>query len=283
MASRTKQKEEARARRLAEEQARTERERRTRRTRMLSGVLIAAVVVVAVAIAVSSSGGGSGKVPAPNSAAAKAAAARVEALLAGIPQSGNTLGNPSAKVTITEYGDLECGFCDEFALAANVTSPSGFPGSGMLDQLISQYVRTGKAKLVFRSLETASSESSVQNAFLNGQTAASAAGLQNKGWDYIELFYNEQGKEGTGYATSSYLDGLARQIPGLNYSSWLANVDNSTLEAQVQSDDQAGTAVDGGSPSTPTVVATGPLGQAKPIVGLQTSISPYVSAINSVS
>src|SRR5947209_16582889 len=53
MASRTKQKEEARARRLAEEQARSERARRQRRVRMLAGVIIGAVAVVAVLIAVS--------------------------------------------------------------------------------------------------------------------------------------------------------------------------------------------------------------------------------------
>jgi hypothetical protein len=58
MASRTKQKEAARARRIAEEQARAERARRTRRTRMLVGVVIGAAAAAAVAIAIASSGGG---------------------------------------------------------------------------------------------------------------------------------------------------------------------------------------------------------------------------------
>lgn len=56
VASRTKQKEEARARRLAEEQARTEQARRQRRLRMLGGVLVGAVAVIAVLIAVSAGG-----------------------------------------------------------------------------------------------------------------------------------------------------------------------------------------------------------------------------------
>ena len=47
MASRTKQKEEARARRLAEEAARRERARRDRRLRTVGGLVIAAVAVVA--------------------------------------------------------------------------------------------------------------------------------------------------------------------------------------------------------------------------------------------
>ena len=85
------------------------------------------VVVVAVVI---SSGGGSSKAPTPTSAAGKAAAARVNSLLAGIPQSGNTLGSKSAKVTVTEFGDLECSVCDAFALPTSVNTSAGEPGSG---------------------------------------------------------------------------------------------------------------------------------------------------------
>ena len=53
MASRTKQKEQLRARRLAEERARAEQARRQRRLRMLGGVVVLAAAVVAVAIAIS--------------------------------------------------------------------------------------------------------------------------------------------------------------------------------------------------------------------------------------
>ncbi len=54
MASRTKQKEEARARRLAEEQARTLKARRDRRLRMVGGIVLAAIAVVVVLVVVSS-------------------------------------------------------------------------------------------------------------------------------------------------------------------------------------------------------------------------------------
>lgn len=55
MASRTKQKEEARARRLAEERARAERARRDRRIRIIGGVVIAAGAAAAVVIAIATS------------------------------------------------------------------------------------------------------------------------------------------------------------------------------------------------------------------------------------
>lgn len=265
MASRTKQKEEARARRLAEEQARAEKARRERRLRMGGGVVLIAAAIVAVAIAISS-GGGSNKTVSPTSSSGKQAATTVTGLLAGIPQSGMTLGSPSAKVTLTEYGDLECPVCQSLALGAE-------------NQLIQNEVHSGKAKLVFRSLETASQSSPVPNAFQNQQVAAEAAGLQNLGWYYIELFYHQQGQEGTGYATESYLDGIARQIPGLNYSKWLTDRKNPSLLAQLQADQAAAQAR--GVSSTPTVIVTGPKGTAQPLVG-PLAYGAYQQAISSV-
>jgi protein-disulfide isomerase len=265
MASRTKQKEEARARRVAEEQARAEKARRDRRLRMGGGVVLIAAAIVAVAIAISSGGGGN-KTVNPNSSSAKQAATSVSGLLAGIPQSGMTLGSSSAKVTLTEYGDLECPVCQSLALGAE-------------NQLIQNEVRSGKAKLVFRSLETASSGSPIPNAFQNQQIAAGAAGLQNLAWYYIELFYHQQGQEGTGYATESYLDGIARQIPGLNYSKWLTDRKNPSLLGQLTADQQA--AASQGLRSTPTVIVTGPKGTSQPLVG-PLDYTAYQQAISAV-
>jgi protein-disulfide isomerase len=280
MASRTKQKEEARARRLAEERARAERARRQRRLQMVFGTVVAAVVIVVAAIVISSGGSG-GKAPsAPTSSAGKAAATRVDSLLAGIPESGNTLGSPSAKITVTEFGDLECSICDEFALPTNLSTAEGGAGSGYENQLISQYVRTGKVKLVYRSLETASSESPIANVFPTQQAAAVAAGFQNKEWYYVELFYNQQGEEGTAYVTTSYLNGLASQVPGLNIAEWSSDRLSSRALSVVQSDESA--ASSSGFNSTPTIVVQGPKGVSPAIVGLPTSFSQLTSAIKSV-
>jgi protein-disulfide isomerase len=265
MASRTKQKEEARARRLAEERARAERDRRTRRMRMVGGVVIAAVAVVAVGIAISSGGGGkSGLQTGPK---ANATTSTVGTLLAGIPQHGNTLGNPNAKVTVTEFGDLECPICKDFALGAE-------------NQLIANEVRSGKAKLVYRSLETATGNGPDPGVFPTQQAAALAAGQQQRAWNYIELFYHEQGTEDTSYVNDSYLDGLAHQVSGLNFSQWNTDRTSSTLTSQVTQDEQAAAAK--GYNSTPTIVVSGPKGQAQPIVG-DTDYGTLQQAIQSVS
>jgi protein-disulfide isomerase len=256
MASRTKQKEEARARRLAEERARAESSRRHRRTRMLAGVLVGAVIVVVVAIAVSSSGGG-GSAPV-SKAAFTQAAATVDSLLSGIPQSGNRLGSPTAPVVVTEFGDLECSHCQAFALGAEQT-------------VISNDVRSGKVQLVFRSLETASNVAPNPNAFPLQQAAANAAGAQGKAWNYLLLFYHVQGQEGTGYVTQSFLDRIAQSIPGLNYSTWLSASANPTFTTQVATDEQLAKAL--GFDSTPSVTVRGPKGQAQPLIGAQ----PYAA------
>jgi protein-disulfide isomerase len=132
--------------------------------------------------------------------------ALVSSLLAGVPQHGNTLGDPKAPVKVEYFGDLQCPACRQFTL-------SGLPS------LIERYVRSGKLKIEYRSLETATRTAS---AFGAQQVAALAAGRQNKMWNFIELFYHEQGPEHSGYVTERYLEGLAQQVSGLNLIEWIA-------------------------------------------------------------
>jgi protein-disulfide isomerase len=264
MASRAAQKQQARERRLAEEQARTERARRERRLRMGGGVVLLVVAVVAVAIAISSGGGSSPKV---SGSSGKTAAATVNNLLAGIPQSGNTIGSPSAKVTVTEFGDLKCPICRDFALGAE-------------SQLISNDVKSGKVKLVYRSLCTATCSGPQPSVFPTQQAAAIAAGLQNKQWYYVYLFYHLQGDESTSYVNSSYLDGLAKLVPGLDFNKWSLDAGQSSLKAQVTADQSFASSK--GYNSTPVIVVQGPKGQAQPLVG-DYPYSDVETAIKSVS
>jgi protein-disulfide isomerase len=105
--------------------------------------------------------------------------------------------------------------------------------------------------------------------FPTQQAAVGSAGLQQKAWYYIELFYNEQGAEGTTYVTPTFLDNLAKQVPGLNYNEWLGDLSNdSSLTTQVSSDERAAAAA--GYNSTPTIVIKGPKGQAAAISGVPT-------------
>jgi protein-disulfide isomerase len=249
MASRKAQKEQARARRLAEEQARTARARRDRRLRMIGGVAVLAVAIVAVLIAVSS--GGSSANGLQKGAAARQTESTVTNLLSGIPQSGATLGNPKAPVTMTFYGDLECPVCKDFTLNG------GFP------QLVSNDVRAGKVQVVYKAFETATQDPAV---FKTQQAAALAAGQQQRFWDYTELFYHEQGAEGSGYVNDAYLTGMAKQVPGLDVSKWNSARNSSTLQNQVVAEEQAARAA--GVNATPTLVVQGPTGKQAAATGV---------------
>ncbi len=153
-------------------------------------------------------------------------AGEVSSLLAGIPQHGNTLGDPKAPLTVQYFGDLECPFCGKFTL-------------GPLRSLIQDYVRPGRLKIEYRSLETATHD---PETFKIQQVAALAAGEQNRMWNFIELFYHEQGSENSGYVTESYLEGLAQRVTGLELIAWTAARNDTGLVNTLVSDAQAAAA-----------------------------------------
>jgi protein-disulfide isomerase len=250
MASRTKQKEEARARRLAEEKARAERARRQRRYQMVGGTIVGAIIVVALIVI--SSGGGKKETGLlkPNMPQENATLASINKLLNGIPQSGATLGSPKAPVTMTYYGDYQCPVCQAFTL------------QGGFSQLVSTDVRQGKVKVVYRAFCTATCGATNPDPgiFVPQQVAGLAAGQQNLFWQYTELFYHEQGAEDSGYVTTSFLDGLAKQIPTLNYTSWQSARNDSSLTSQVGNDQAQAKQI--GVNGTPTLVFSGPKGEA---------------------
>jgi protein-disulfide isomerase len=222
--------------------------------RMIGGAVLVAVIVVVVAIVVSTTGAKKGGLQ--HGTKANATVTAVNALLSGIPQSGNTLGNPNAAVTMTYYGDLKCPVCQAFTL------------QGGFSQLVSNDVRSGKVKVVYDAFCTATCSGPDPNEFPLQQAAALAAGKQNKFWQFAELFYHEQGSEEDAYVTESYLDGLARQVTGLNYAAWKTARSDPNLTAEVTSQQNSGRTI--GVSGTPTLIFKGPKGQAVPNAAVPT-------------
>jgi protein-disulfide isomerase len=259
MASRQAQKEAARQRRVAEEQAAQAKVQRTRRVQMLGGVLVAVIVAIVVVVIVSTSGGSKNNTVKLHTAAATSTAKSVNTELTGIPQHGNTIGNPNAKITMTEYGDLQCPVCKDFAV-------------GPETQLINNEVKSGKVKIEYKSFPTASRDlSNWQQTFPLQQDAAYAAGAQNKAWNYILLFYHEQGKEDTSYVNTSYLTGLANQVSGLNMKKWATDRFNPKYTGLVDNEIRAATALN--IQGTPGIQFSGPKNQTK----LYSGFLPYSS------
>jgi protein-disulfide isomerase len=217
--TRKEKREQARAERKALEASAAQAARR-RRTIQLGGVIGVVVVIVVVIVLATSGGTKSGLV---GGGSKNPEVAAVKMLIGGVPQSGNVIGNPNAPVTLQYFGDLECPICKEFTL-------------GALPALMQKYVRAGKLKIEYHAMETATHE---PETFRTQQIAALAAGKQNLGWYYIELFYHEQGEEDSGYVTESYLQGLAQQVPGLNLPNWSAARNDPALAEEIKRDEQA--------------------------------------------
>jgi protein-disulfide isomerase len=258
MASRKAEKEAARQRRLEQEQAEQSAAQRKQRMMILGGGIIAVIAIVVVIVVLVGSGGGSGhsaNATAPKSKGAKTTAASVDKLLKGIPQHGTTLGNPNAKITFTEYGDLQCPICAEFS-------------DGAEKQLIANEVRSGKVKLQYKSFETATANGVDSDQWLPQQSAAYAAGAQGKAWNYILLFYRDQGQEGSNYVNGAFLGGLAKQIPGLDYQKWNGDRNNPTYGNLINQENKAAAKLDfQGQAGTPALIATGPKSQTRPVSG----------------
>jgi protein-disulfide isomerase len=169
---------------------------RKRRLLIFGGGLLVVIAAVAIVIAVSS-GGSSGS----SSTTTAVTAAPAKSEFAGIPQTGNVLGNPKAKATLMVFADMQCPFCREFETGA-------FPS------IVKRYVRTGKLKVIFQPISILGTDSVV------GSKAVAAAAAQKKFFDYVGAFYANQGQENTGYVTSAFLTKLAKSVPGLDVAKW---------------------------------------------------------------
>ena len=195
MADSTETRKERRATARAERDRAAEAAQARRRQRLWiigGAVALAAVIVVVIALA---SGGDDG--PALKRGEVVPGQKEAAALFSGIRQDGITLGDPRAPVTFVEFADLQCPFCRDYTRQVMPT-------------LINQYVRTGKAKMVFHNVAFIGTDSA------RAAQMAAAAGLQNQLWPYIEIFYANQGEENSGYVTDDFLRRIGSGVRGLD-------------------------------------------------------------------
>ncbi len=207
MASRKEQREEARREREEREQAELAKQRRKRRLWQVGSTLVVAVVIVVIAILVASSGGNDTKVSTTEKQ-------NTTDLFTGIAQNGVALGNQQAKVTMYEFADLQCPFCREYTLSV-------FP------QIVQKYVKSGKVKIVWRNLTFIGPDS------VTAARAALASGEQNKLWDFVDLFYKNQGTENTGYVTDKFIQNIASGVSGLDPNKMKADESSPVVEQEL--------------------------------------------------
>jgi len=103
------------------------------------------------------------------------------------------LGDPSATITILEWGDYQCTFCYRFHESS-------------LKTIIGDYIDTGKVKLVFKDFPLNGPDS------ILAAEASYCAEDQEKYWEYHDELYTNWGGEQTGWITRDSLNQFASTI-----------------------------------------------------------------------
>jgi protein-disulfide isomerase len=232
--------DQERERLRAERQAAESREaagdlQRKRRIQFLSLAAFAAVAVIVALIVISQSGGGSTKPP-----SSVQGTAQVDAQLQGIPQQAQVLGQSSAPVSVIEYGDPQCSSCKFFS-------------ENVAPQLVSSDVRPGTVKYEFRPFLVIGPDSKP------AMRAALAAGEQGRFWNFLQLFYVNQGGENSGYVTDAFLTNIAKAAGVPDIGKWNADRNSSKFDAAIQQGSSQAQSL--GFTGTPSILVQGPKGQ----------------------
>jgi protein-disulfide isomerase len=167
-------------------------------------------------------------------------------------RAANTISHPGAKVTIVEFSDFQCPFCERFHNTVE-------------SQLMKDYVQTGKVNFVYK-----------HSAFLGQESvwaaqASECAADQGKFWDFHEYLFTHQNGENQGAFTKDKLIGFAKDM-GLDMTKFEPCLTNDETLARVQADTQEGQQA--GVRGTPTFFINGqPLVGAQPLSAFQTVLA----------
>jgi protein-disulfide isomerase len=247
-----REREKRREERLRQEEEAAGQDRRRRLIQLGSAAAFLAIAGIAVAIVISQNQGDGGD------ASSVEDAGLVDSQLRGIPQNGMVLGDPKAKATLIEFGDLQCPACKQYA-------------EEIIPEVIAGPVRRGEAKIDFRNYVIIGAQSTTAGA------AALAAGEQDRGWNFVELFYRNQGFENSGYVTDDFLTAIARGAGVPDIARWNADRKSKAVLREVNRTTNQASSL--GFSGTPSFALQGQSGGLNPIV-TPSSASEIESAID---
>jgi protein-disulfide isomerase len=157
------------------------------------------------------------------------------------------LGSQSAPVTIIEFGDYQCPFCQKWN---HDTKP-------LIEK---NYIDAGKVKLIYVDFPFLGPDSIKVHA---GSYCADEQGLY---WKYHDFIYANQGHENDGWANAENIKSLASKIEGLDADAFGKCMDSGKYEDRVKENKNIATR--NGVSSTPTFIVIGQ-GQGTQLTGAQ--------------
>lgn len=170
------------------------------------------------------------------------------------------LGNPSAPITIVEFGDYQCSQCFNWF---HNTEP----------ELYQNYIETGKANLVFVDLAILGRDSP------KAAAATYCAEEQGKYWEYHDLLYDSQQGIDDGWANSERLKAFAFSLD-LDMEMFSSCLDSGKFSKRVQFNiAEAGKQ---GATGTPTFFIINSEGKQQKISGAQ-PFSVFKDVIDSLT
>ena len=110
------------------------------------------------------------------------------------------LGDPNAPITLVEFGDYQCHYCNVFF-------------DTIEKDIMKNYVDTGKVKIIFKDYNIIGSDS------VNASHGAHCAGEQGLFWEYHDILYSNWTGENNGWASGTNLANYAQDI-GLEMNQW---------------------------------------------------------------
>jgi protein-disulfide isomerase len=218
---------------------------------LLAGAIGAAAVVVVVVIVAVGTGSGSSSTTTTGTSGSASGAPTAVSTFAGVPQQGDTLGKPSAALTLTVFEDPQCPYCRQW----NIDT---------LPAVVQNYVRTGRVKIAYRGIVI------IGNNSLAGLAAVYAAGRQNKLWNMVEALYERQGAENSGWITIAVVKDAAKAIHA-NVPKLLKDMRSQAVANEIGKSERQASQY--GINGTPTFAVQKPLGsfQQLQISGLEPS------------
>ena len=175
------------------------------------------------------------------------------------PDDDPALGDPDAPVTIIEFSDFQCPYCRQFEQQA-------FP------QIKSEYIDTGKVRLVFRDFPL----TQIHPNALPAAIAAECAHNQDAFWPMHDRLFNNQNAWGQSSNPNEVFIGYAEEI-GLDVETFRQCVENRETLQEISGDFQDG--VDGGVRGTPAFFIGGEmLSGAQPFSVFQERIESLLDA-----
>ena len=103
------------------------------------------------------------------------------------------LGNPNAPITLVEFGDYQCHFCNVYF-------------ENTEHEIIENFVDTGKVRILFKDFTIIGADS------VSAAHTAHCAGEQEKFWEYHDVLYNNWNGENNGWASNDNLLIFANEI-----------------------------------------------------------------------